>query len=127
MVKIMVFGDFDSPHEGHAKFLEQAKQLGDYLVAVISGLHVEEHLMGRLPPSDIGAKIMHLQDMDAVDQVIVGEKEMQIWELVREHHPDIVAVASDQGVLLEDLRAHLKDIDYSVQIVELNEYEINPH
>lgn len=127
MIKVMVFGDFDSSHEGHGEFLAHAKKLGDNLVAVISGAHISEHLLGELQPTDFSVIIEHLREVDGVDQVIVGKQELSVWELVREHHPDIIAVASDQGILLDDIKTHLGEIDYSPQIVELKEFEINPH
>ena len=34
MAKVMVFGTFDGVHPGHENFFEQAKQHGDYLIAV---------------------------------------------------------------------------------------------
>lgn len=125
MKKIMVFGVFDGLHEGHKKFLSDAKALGDHLVAVISQDHIVERLKGRLPSFNLAERVAELKKEDSVNEVIVGDEELGSWRVVEKYQPDVLAVGNDQSALKESLKNRLSEFEWRPEIVTLPSYEIN--
>jgi len=124
MKKVVVFGAFDGIHEGHKKFLKQAKASGDYLIAVVAQDHIIEHLKGRLPKINLGGRFKHLEDIDEIDEVVIGDAELGAWSIIEKYRPEVIAFGYDQTVLMDELKKHLKpDSDYKPQIKILKAHE----
>lgn len=123
--KVMVFGVFDGIHEGHRTMLKEAKSLGDYLIVVVAQNHIVEHLKGHQPKIDLAQRFAHLQEVDGVDEVIIGDAEISTWQVVKKHRPDIIGIGYDQKLLKEDLEKHLPELGYTPEIKMLNAYEPN--
>lgn len=125
MKKVMVFGVFDGIHEGHKAFLKEATTFGEYLIAVVAQNHIVLHLKGRLPQIDIGERLAHLEAEDNVDEVVIGDKELSSWEVIKKYQPDVIALGYDQEILREDLEKHVGDFGYVPEIVVLSGFEPN--
>ena len=125
MAKVMVFGVFDGLHEGHKQFLTHARALGDYLCVVVAQDHVVEQLKGGLPNLNLAERFEHLETVDGVDQVLIGDHLTSAWQVVKEHKPDIIALGHDQEVLADDLKSHMSELGYTPHIEALEEYEVN--
>ena len=125
MRKVMVFGTFDGIHRGHREFLKDAKALGDYLVAVVAQDHVVEHLKGHLPKINLEERSRLLSEEDNVDQVVIGDAEIETWRVVREHRPEVVALGYDQTQLAESLLAHLDEFDWHPEVKVMKSFEPN--
>lgn len=125
MKKIMVFGVFDGVHEGHRHFFQEAREPGDYLIAVVAQDHIVEHLKGHLPKLDLSQRFEHLGKEDGVDEVVIGDHKLSTWEVVKKHKPDIIALGYDQEFLKEDLEKHRKNFDWPLEIKMLSAYEPN--
>lgn len=123
--KVMVFGVFDGLHEGHKAMLKEAKFLGDYLIVVVAQNHIIEHLKGQQPKVDLRDRFARLQAEDGVDEVVIGDAELSIWETVKKHRPEVIAIGYDQKLLKEDLEKHFSDIGYQPQIKVLSVHEEN--
>lgn len=106
MRKVMVFGVFDGLHNGHRAFLKEAKSHGDYLIVVLAQDHIVERLKGHLPEINLAGRLEHLKKEDGVDEVIIGDSELGVWEVVKKHQPQIIAVGHDQQLLKESLEKH---------------------
>lgn len=127
MTKVMVFGVFDGLHNGHKAMLQQAKSLGDYLVAVVAQDHIVKHIKGHLPSVNMEERIGHLLSADRVDKVIAGDMELGVWEVVKQEEPDIIAVGYDQTLLRLDLEKHFRDFKKVPEIRILDAYEPNEY
>ncbi|HEY4475649.1 MAG TPA: adenylyltransferase/cytidyltransferase family protein [Candidatus Paceibacterota bacterium] len=125
MRKVMVFGTFDGLHQGHRAMLQEAKALGDYLIAVVAQDHIVEHFKGHLPKKNFAERFEHLEKVDHVDQVAIGDAELSIWNVVRRHKPDIIAIGHDQDLLKKDLENSMAELGYKPKIEVLTYYEAN--
>ena len=125
MRKVMVFGTFDGIHRGHREFLKDAKVMGDYLVAVVAQDHVVEKLKGHLPKINLEERSRLLSEEDNVDQVVIGDAEIETWRVVREHRPEVVALGYDQTQLAESLLAHLDEFDWHPEVKVMKSFEPN--
>ena len=122
MKKVMVFGIFDGLHDGHRVILKQAKSYGDYLIVVVAQDHMVEHLRGSSPKKSLTERFEHLQKVDQVDKVVIGDVEPSTWYIVKRHRPDVIAISQDQHLLKKDLELHinLKRFGYKPKLVILH-------
>jgi len=125
MKKVMVFGVFDGVHEGHRHFFREAKKLGDYLIAVVAQDHIVRHIKGHEPQLDLAARFVHLKEEDGVDEVVIGDAELSLYEVVKQHRPDIIALGYDQSLLKEDLEGNREKFDWPVDVRVISAYEPN--
>ncbi len=74
-------GVFDIIHPGHAKYLEDAKKLGDVLiVGVNSDKSVKENKGDKRPVNDEKSRLAVLAALESVDYVFLfGEKDPRKW------------------------------------------------
>lgn len=119
----MIFGVFDGIHEGHRKFLAQARKLGDYLVVVVTQDHIAKHLKGEFPSFNLAERFLHLKKEDNVDEVIVGDGELRTWKILERYHPDVIALGYDQTFLKEELEAYFTNHAWHPFIRVLGAYE----
>lgn len=106
-LKVIVFGAFDPLHAGHTFFLEQAKSLGSYLTVVLardSSIRIRKH---REPYETEVERKQVLQRLSYVDEVILGNENVNQYNLLSELSFDIVAMGYDQFPADEALRAEL--------------------
>ncbi len=127
MNKVMVFGVFDGFHEGHEHFLAQAKSLGDHLVVVVAQSHIVAHLKGHEPQLGLAQRFHHLEEVDHVDEVLIGDAELGVWEVVKQGKPDIIALGYDQTQLKESLQENMTKLGYTPEIKVLDAYEPNTY
>ncbi len=127
MKKVMVFGVFDGLHEGHRAMLAEAKSLGDHLIVAVAQNHIVEHLKGHQPKLDLAERFAHLQAVDGVDEVVVGDAKLATWEVVKRHRPEIIAIGYDQELLKESLEKHLPELGYTPEIKMLAAREPNKY
>lgn len=104
----MVFGVFDGLHDGHKEFLKEAKKYGEYLIVVVAQDHIVNHLKGHEPKLNVGDRLAHLEKIDGVDEVIIGDRELSTWEVVKKYQPDVVVFGYDQDTLRENFLHWLK-------------------
>ncbi|MEK7181155.1 MAG: adenylyltransferase/cytidyltransferase family protein [Patescibacteria group bacterium] len=108
MVKVLAFGVFDGFHEGHKFFLREAKKLGDFLVVVVTPDEVVELIKKKLPRFNLGKRLKEIQDSKLADEVVVGDKLLEGWEILQKTNPEIIAIGYDQNDLESSLKNHLK-------------------
>ena len=97
MKKVLVFGTFDPLHRGHLDFFQQAKKLGNYLVAVAATddkIRAEKSREPRQPEKE---RVEAIKNSDLTDAVILGEKSGE-YSLINKIKPDIIAIGYDQQI-----------------------------
>ena len=121
--KILIFGVFDGIHEGHLSFINNAKKVGDHLVAIVARDSIVKVLKGELPKNNEVERIEDLLKIPEIDRVLLGDPELSTYNILKEVNPDVVFLGYDQNILYEDLKKKIKNGD-------LNEMEIvfgTPH
>lgn len=96
MPRVMAVGVFDLLHAGHLHYLEQAKQLGDYLTVVVA--HDETVRRRKHEPvtgHDLRRRMV--EGLKPVDEAIVGNHpDVSIFEILPQVKPDVIALGYDQ-------------------------------
>jgi cytidyltransferase-like protein len=124
MIKVMVFGTFDSLHRGHIFFLKEALKRGDYLTAVTARDKTVDELKGRSPLHNYGKREKKLMATGLVDQVIPSDKERGSWEVIEREKPHIICLGHDQIAMRESLENWIQlQKDYKPHIEMLPPYK----
>jgi D-beta-D-heptose 7-phosphate kinase/D-beta-D-heptose 1-phosphate adenosyltransferase len=95
-MKIFVNGTFDVLHPGHLDLLNYAKSLGDFLLVAIdsdSRVASKKGLDRPFNPQYNRQKL--LQNLKAVDEVVIFDTDQELTQTIRIFRPDIMVVGSD--------------------------------
>jgi len=117
MVRVMATGVFDLLHAGHLYYLEKAKELGDELVVVIardSTVRNQKHE----PITSEDMRRALVESLKPVDKAVLG-KEGDMYDVVMDIKPDIIALGHDQSHDSEKIRAELKKRGLNVEVRRL--------
>ena len=121
MVKVMATGTFDLLHMGHVYFLKEAKKLGDKLVVVVA----TDSTVRRLKHEPINPETTRLnliKQLKIVDEAYLGH-ENDIYEIVEEIKPDIIALGYDQIHNENEIQSELKKRKLKCKVMRLSEYK----
>lgn len=95
-MKIFVNGTFDVLHPGHLDLLNYAKSLGDFLlVAIDSDERVASKKGADRPFNPQYHRQKLLENLKAVDEVVVFDSDVELTQTVKILRPDIMVVGSD--------------------------------
>lgn len=95
-MKIFVNGTFDVLHPGHLDLLNYAKSLGDFLLVAIDSderVASKKGLDRPFNPQYHRQKL--LENLKAVDEVVVFDSDIELIQTVKILRPDIMVVGSD--------------------------------
>jgi len=121
MVKVMATGTFDLLHMGHIYYLKEAKKLGDVLVVVVAtDATVRKLKHDPITPQDIRVNL--IKELKIVDEAYLGH-EQDMYAIVEEIKPDIIALGFDQIHDATTIKNELKKRKLNVQIVRLSKYQ----
>jgi rfaE bifunctional protein nucleotidyltransferase chain/domain len=96
MKSIFVNGTFDILHPGHIQLLNYAKSLGDTLtVGIDSDRRVREKKGYARPVYNVGDRAYMLQNLKAVDYVVIFDSDEELERCIKNVKPDIMVVGSD--------------------------------
>jgi len=121
MVKVMATGTFDILHLGHIYFLKEAKKLGDKLSVVVATDSTVRKLKHE-PVNTEQIRLDLIKELKIVDEAYLGHEE-DMYEIVKEIKPDIIALGYDQIHNEKTVEKELKKRDINAEIVRVSEYE----
>ena len=117
MVKVMATGVFDILHPGHLHFLEEARKLGDELVVVVATDNtVRSRKHEPITPQDMRLKM--IAALRPVDRAVLGH-DGDMYQIVEDIKPDIIALGFDQAHADEEIKAELEKRGIKASIVRL--------
>jgi FAD synthetase len=121
MTRIMATGVFDILHSGHLHFLMEAKSLGDELVVVVAtDATVRKHKHEPITPEKMRVELVGA--LKPVDKALLG-REGDIFDIVLQLKPDIIALGFDQQFDEKDLEKRLAERGLKVKVVRLHKFE----
>lgn len=117
----MATGTFDILHMGHIYFLKEAKKLGDTLVVVVAC----DKTVRRLKHEPVTPEQMRLnliKELRMVDDAVIGSED-DMFAVVEQIQPDIIALGYDQIHDEKSLQKKLDDRGLSARLVRLPKYD----
>ncbi len=119
---VLIGGCFDLIHYGHLKFLEAAKETGDYLIVALEPDEFIKKHKRKLQVHHQNERAEILANMNMVDMIIFlpfFHKNEEYFELVKKISPSIIAV-TEGDKQLENKRKQAELIGAEVKIVVSN-------
>ena len=121
MVKVMATGAFDLLHLGHIYFLKEAKKLGDTLAVVVATDSTVRKLKHE-PVNPEQIRLDLIKELKIVDNAYLGH-ENDIYEILNEIKPDIIALGYDQMHDEKTIEKELKKRNIKAKVLRLHEYK----
>lgn len=97
-IRVVCAGTFDHLHLGHINFLKQAKALGDELIVIIARDENVKRIKEIIPDHNEIQRKENVEKTGIPDRVILGFTDKDIFLILEELAPDIVALGYDQRV-----------------------------
>lgn len=105
--RVLVFGVFDRLHAGHRAFLRQARRHGRELIVAVARDKTVFSLKGHKPIQNEHARLLKLQSTFGVTKVVLGDRMLGSYHLVRRWKPDVICFGYDQKFLERDLKKQM--------------------
>ena len=103
-IRVVCAGTFDHLHPGHINFLKQASELGDELIVIVARDATVERIKGIRPENDENCRRLSVEGTGIADAVILGYQNEDIFAILRDLSPDVIALGYDQRVSEEDIK-----------------------
>lgn len=100
---VVIFGVFDGVHEGHRKFIGQAKEQGAKLVAIVARNESVKRIKNKIPIHNEKDRLNTVSKIEEIDLVFLGDKEQGVYDVLKAINPDIIFLGYDQIDLYNDL------------------------
>ncbi len=106
-MRVVCAGTFDHLHPGHLHFLRQAKALGGELVVIVARDGNVLRIKGIRPDHDEDHRRSVVEQTGIADRVVLGNPKGDLFSILLELLPDIVALGYDQRVDEGQIRERL--------------------
>ncbi|MDI6802034.1 MAG: FAD synthase [Thermodesulfovibrionales bacterium] len=107
--KVVCAGTFDHLHPGHIDFLRQAKLLGDELIVIVARDETVKRIKGFLPTDNERERRNKVEDTGIPDIVVLGNLDTDLFQILEEIEPDVIALGYDQRVSEEEILKRFPD------------------
>lgn len=101
--RVVCAGTFDHLHEGHVNFLRQAKALGDELIVIVARDETVKRIKGFLPTHNENIRKEGVEKTEIPDKVILGNLDTDLFKILEDLMPDIIALGYDQRVSEQEI------------------------
>ncbi|HML06325.1 MAG TPA: adenylyltransferase/cytidyltransferase family protein [Methanobacterium sp.] len=127
MKTVMATGTFDIIHPGHGFFLEEAKKLGgdDARLIVVIARDSTVRARKRVPVVDEKQRLEVVKMLKPVDEAHLGY-ENDMFKIVKEINPDIIAIGPDQKFDIPQLNEDLKKRNIDTEVIKVTKYKNSP-
>jgi len=117
----MATGTFDLLHPGHIYYLKEAKKLGDKLAVVVATDSTVRRLKHEpINPQEIRLNL--IKELKDVDEAYLGHED-DMYEIVKEIKPDVIALGFDQIHDENKIKSELKKRKINAKVVRLSEFK----
>ena len=120
MTRVMASGVFDILHSGHVHYLSEAKNLGDELVVVVA-TDATVRRRKHMPITPEKMRLELVNSLKPVDRAVLG-REGDMYKVVEEIRPDIIAIGYDQTFDEKVVEAELRKRGLDIKVVRLSHY-----
>ncbi len=124
MKRVLFFGTFDPLHPGHRHAFVQARALGEYLIVVVARDSAIAQEKQRQSHRDENHRLAQVASCTGVDEVMLGDSDVNSYHLLTTTLFDILALGYDQAPSDEQATALLQKHGLEhVRIVRLSAHE----
>ena len=122
-MKVMATGTFDILHPGHVLFLKKAKELGgeDAVLAVVIARDSTVEQRKRIPIIPQEQRLEMIKSLKPVDEAYLGH-DGDMFKIVEEINPDIIAIGSDQDHDVIKLQSALDKRGINAKAMRVEDY-----
>ncbi|MEN4016856.1 MAG: adenylyltransferase/cytidyltransferase family protein [Methanobacterium sp.] len=126
MKTVMATGTFDIIHPGHGFYLEEAKKLGgeDARLVVVIARDSTVRARKRVPVVNEKQRLEVVKMLKPVDEAYLGYQR-DMFRIVEEINPDIIAIGPDQKFDIIKLKEDLKKRNINADVIKITEYKIS--
>lgn len=107
--RVVCAGTFDHLHLGHIDFLKQAKALGDELIVIVARDENVKRLKEIIPEHNESRRMENVEKTGLPDRVIMGYTDKDIFLILSDLEPDIIALGYDQRVSEKKIKERLPE------------------
>ncbi|MGB9938202.1 MAG: adenylyltransferase/cytidyltransferase family protein [Methanobacterium sp.] len=127
MKTVMATGTFDIIHSGHGFYLEEAKKLGGKDARLIVVIARDETVKAkkRVPVVCEEQRLEVVKMLKPVDEAYLGYTD-DMFKIVNEIKPDIIAIGPDQNFNLDELRKELEKRNINTEVIKVAKYKKAP-
>ena len=116
----MATGTFDLLHMGHIYYLREAKKLGDELFVVVARDSTVRKLKHE-PVTPEEMRVGLIRELKMVDEAVLGHED-DMYAVLKEIKPDVIALGYDQIHDEEKIKKELKKRKLDAKVVRLPKY-----
>lgn len=122
----MANGTFDILHPGHGLYLKKAKKLGgcDAKLVVVVARDSTVKKRKRIPIVNENQRLEMIKMLKYVDEAYLGYED-NMFRIVEEINPDIIAIGNDQDFVTEKLKKVLEKEGIDVNVERVKDYKIS--
>lgn len=120
--RVMIFGTFDHFHAGHEFLIENAKKMGDELIAVVARDETVKKIKKQLPDHAEKERLAKVKAHPLVDKAILGNRDDK-FKVVLKYRPDIIALGYDQFVFTYMLPQKIIEHKLNTTIKRIDAYK----
>ena len=119
----MVFGVFDTLHDGHIHFLKKAHEHAEKLIIVVTQDSTVRELKDRWPVQSLGERMHALEELDIAEIICAGDLVRYSWSALRNFEPDAIALGYDQESLREALQEYQASTHTTFDIITIDAHK----
>lgn len=116
--KGMIFGVFDGLHDGHRFFINSARKYSKKLVIVVTPDEIILKIKGRRPTLPLFQRMQTLMQEYKNAEIIVGDKKLHSWQVIKENKPDVIIVGYDQREMKKALEKIAETSDFKIITID---------
>ena len=127
MKTVMATGTFDIIHPGHGYYLEESKNLGgeDSRLIVVIARDSTVRARKRIPVVGEKQRLEVVKMLKPVDEAYLGHTS-DMFKIVEEIKPNIIAIGPDQNFDPKELEQELKRRNMSIEVIKIKGYKKAP-
>ncbi|MCK9150909.1 FAD synthase [Methanobacterium alcaliphilum] len=124
---VMATGTFDLIHPGHGLYLQEAKKLGGKNAKLVVVLARDSTVRSRkrIPVISEDQRKEVVEMLKPVNEAYLGS-ETDMFAIVKQIKPDIIAIGPDQKFDLDDLKKELEKRDIKSEVIRVPQYKKSP-
>ena len=105
--RVVCAGTFDHFHLGHVDFLKQARKLGEELIVIVARDENVKRIKDILPEHNEDERRENVEKTGIPDRAILGYTDKDIFLILKDLKPNVIALGYDQRVSEEKIMERL--------------------